>query len=186
MKRIIEYSIIFITALFFAVTSTKVVAADSVAVENNIKAALVFKILKFIEWPVGFSSEENDFKFCTLGSDEFTESIDSIAGLENHGKNIQIVHYEQSKSLVGNCDLVLISRTKQASFHEIFKNVDGTPILTISDGDKFAKTGGMIELLLIKGRINININVFEASKVNLKISSLLLQLANIVETGGNN
>jgi hypothetical protein len=60
----------------------------------------------------------------------------------------------------------------------------GRNILTISDMDQFAAGGGMIGMLQIQDKIQLEINLESAQQTRLKISSQLLKLARIVPNGG--
>ncbi|HEY8508099.1 MAG TPA: YfiR family protein, partial [Steroidobacteraceae bacterium] len=57
----------------------------------------------------------------------------------------------------------------------------GAPILTVSDARNFASRGGVIELFEQGNRLRFVVNVENARRAGLRISSMLLQLASRVE-----
>ncbi len=54
------------------------------------------------------------------------------------------------------------------------------PILTVADIPNIARAGGIIGLKTVEDRIRFNINVDAANAADLKLSSKLLRLGNIV------
>ena len=59
----------------------------------------------------------------------------------------------------------------------------GAPVLTVGDGDGFARGGGMIGLFVEDGRMRFAINPNAAQRAGLRLSSQLLKLARIVKEG---
>jgi hypothetical protein len=55
------------------------------------------------------------------------------------------------------------------------------PMLTVSDAKGFARNGGIIELFTSENHLKFIINVDNARRAGLRISSRLLQLAATVE-----
>jgi hypothetical protein len=64
---------------------------------------------------------------------------------------------------------------------ETIQAVRGLPILTVGDMPGFAKSGGIINLVLEDNRMRFEVNVKAAKDADLNISSRLLALARIVQ-----
>jgi hypothetical protein len=56
----------------------------------------------------------------------------------------------------------------------------GSPVLTVADFESFARRGGMIELIKEGNKIRFAINVDAAKRHGFRISSKLLQLAEVI------
>ena len=56
-------------------------------------------------------------------------------------------------------------------------------VLTIGEAEGFAAQGGIINFKMEEGRVRFEINVEAATRENLRISSKLLTLAEIVKPG---
>src|SRR5947208_2904068 len=68
-----------------------------------------------------------------------------------------------------------------SNLSEVILSVRALPILTIGDTPGFAKSGGMINLILENNRVRFEVNVKAAKDADLNISSRLLALARIVQ-----
>jgi hypothetical protein len=55
------------------------------------------------------------------------------------------------------------------------------PVLTVSDAEGFAESGGMIELFQENGRMRFAVNVEVVQRSGLRVSSRVLDLARIVK-----
>jgi len=54
------------------------------------------------------------------------------------------------------------------------------PLLTVGDAYSFARSGGIIQFVTVRGRVRLRINAEAARSADLTISSKLLSLADIV------
>ena len=74
----------------------------------------------------------------------------------------------------------LISTSEEERLRAILDYLRDRPILTIADMPNFARAGGIISLKTVEDRIRFDINVDAANAADLKLSSKLLRLGNIV------
>ena len=63
---------------------------------------------------------------------------------------------------------------------QIVDELKSAPVLTVSDGEVFAKNGGIAGVFVEQGKMRFAINVEAAQQARLRISSRLLSLAKIV------
>lgn len=163
--------------------------ADAVSAEYKLKAALIYKLTRFIEWPETYSSiypqnkpAQNHFGLCVLGRNDFGSALDALNGRKVGTAIISVKHFKQSDSISRFCQLVFISDSKQAFLKAILFSISQYPILTIGDSPGFAKKGGMIQLVHGDKRIGFNINLQRTNASGLKISAPLLELSTIVSS----
>jgi hypothetical protein len=167
--------------LLFTAYPLQIIAAP-LSSEYKLKAALIYKLLRFVEWPQVYGSKaNNDFGLCVLGRDDFGSALDALKG-RKVGKiaTISVFRFKQSESIKSDCQLVFISDSKQAFLTPIVNSMLQYPILTIGDGPDFAKTGGMIQLVHGEKRIGFTINLQQVKASGLRISAPLLELSTIV------
>ncbi len=154
--------------------------------EYQVKAALIYKFTKFINWPAAaFRGSEQPFTFCVLGQDPFGEALDELVGKPAAGRIMTIQRATRVESLKGECQIIFISPSEYKNLSTILNQLQGTPVLLISDIERFAELGGMIGLLTIGGRIRFTINLTVMRQAGLEVSAQLLELAIVVRSDKN-
>lgn len=158
------------------------ISGNPSSAEYKLKAALLYKLTKFVEWPKqDAGAAERPFGLCVLGEDHFGSALNALEERKVVGRAISIRRLEQSEAVTGNCDLVFISNSKQAFLGSILQTLAARPILSVGDIENFAEQGGIIQFTTGK-RIGFKINIKHAKLSGLKIAAPLLQLATIVSS----
>jgi len=148
----------------------------------KIKAALIYKLSKFVEWPdPANGSKGGTFGICVLGEYPFGSTLDVLAARKTGGRPIRIHRFTQSRAIDRRCQIVFISDSKRALLQLILKNMRQQPILTLSDTNNFVEQGGIMQFTRGKKRIGFKINLESARQAGLEIAAPLLELATIVE-----
>jgi len=157
-------------------------AAESVLTgEIQVKAAFLFKFVKFIEWP-SESFADPDAPICIgiIGEEPLKKVLeDAVLGEIIHGRKL-VVQYFRTIEDIKQCQLLFISRSEKGRLAEIISSLDRQPILTVSDIEGFPRNGGAIRLYLEDKKFRFEINPTVAQDHKVKISAQLLQLAKIV------
>jgi len=170
-------------ALLNAVTvliSALLVVQGQRASEYQLKAVFLFNFAQFVDWQP--AAAQTPLLIGILGDDPFGSFLDATVRGERVGmRPIEIRRYRQLADL-DTCNILFISRSENDQVEEILAAVQHRPILTVSDGDDFAKRGGMIQFVNDKNRIRLRVNLEAAQAANVTISSKLLRVAEIVRT----
>lgn len=150
--------------------------------EYRLKAAFVYKFATYVRWPPTSDIPAKPFVIGVIGSDPFGASLDGIVQSQTvNGRAVRIKRLSRLADIL-NCDLVFVSTSEKRNLPEILALLRDAPVLTVSDLDRFAESGGMIGLVTTgDNRIRFDINVAAVERVGLKASSQLLQLARIVD-----
>jgi len=169
--------------VFLLVLSVQITAtAGSASPEYKLKAALLFKLTKFVEWPKQNSlRKDGSFGICILGRDDFGSLLDALQKRYVNNAPISIHRFMQSEGINGNCQLIFISDSKRSYLASIINTLADKPVLTIGESKKFAAQGGMIQFVRNENRIGFKINVDHVHASGLKIAAPLLELATIVD-----
>ena len=150
--------------------------------EYEIKAAILHKLSKFVEWPITtFTNIDAPFILCLIGEDNFG---DALTALNNHtvqGRVIKILKLPREVSSYEKCQLLFISHSEEKRLDYILDINTNKHTLTVSDQNHFAQRGGMINLRTVGRRIRFEINITAVTKAGLKIHPQLLNLATIVK-----
>ena len=151
-----------------------VVAFSQAADEYEVKAAFIYNFTKFVEWP---SLSADIFSICIVGDDPFGGTLDQLVkGKTAYNRPIQVRRLKE----VGEsrqCQIVFVRQEEEVKGAKLVEVLRGMPVLTVSEGHKFGKIGGMIFLSMKEGHMNVGINSDAATSVGLKISAKLLTLA---------
>jgi hypothetical protein len=153
-------------------------AADE-SLEYQVKAAFLLNFTKFIEWPpAAFELPNSPVTICILGEDPFGGSLNQIvAGESVNGRNIAVLRIDRPPAQKV-CQVLFWGKSNAPS-----KAVPelGPGVLTVGEGERFVREGGMIGFLIDNRRVRFDINQSKAEGAGLKLSSKLLSVARTVE-----
>ena len=167
-----------ISMLLAVLSSGNAVAGSST--EYDIKAAFLYNFAKFVQWKIGDSDHENMLHICILGEDPFGESLDALAGKQAQGKTLKIRRLGDIGERT-NCEMLFISSSQATRLKSVLDTIAKEQgLLSISDIDDFASSGGIIELQLVDNKIRFIVNMASAKEANISLSSKLLRLGQII------
>lgn len=151
--------------------------AQEVPQEYQVKAAFLYNFLKYVEWP---DRPNRPFVICVAGQNPFGTVLEGLTKNERVGGNpvmTQIILAPEP-----GCDVIFTPRT--ANIPAYLNAAAGMPILTVGETPNFIERGGIVNFFLEDGKVRFEINRNGVERAGLRISSRLLQLARIVNPGG--
>lgn len=152
--------------------------AQSEAPEYQIKAALLYKVALFVEWPDrAFESPSSPFVVGVLGGDPFGPWLEQELGGMRIGDHPVEIRRLKRASQGRDCHMVFISRSDEMRLDEVLDELRSMPVLTVSDRSGFCETGGMIGLVPHQNHVRIALNADSAERVGLTISATLQRVA---------
>lgn len=157
-----------------------IAAADAPLPEYKVKAAIVYKVAKFVSWPESvFDSQQSPLVLCIAGKDPFGQYIDNLDGQVIHGRPLLVRRLSGKERHLRRCHIVFVS--VETEMADVLAGLGTNPVLTIGDSADFAVQGGIMGLGIKNNRVTFEINLQAARSSMLDISASLLQLATIVE-----
>lgn len=157
-----------------------VAAGEPKASEYAIKAAIVYKIAKFVSWPHDAPVDNASvLPICLPASDPIGPAMEALAGKTVKGRTIEIHRFEQTGTLASDCAILFLSQAAALPRPSLVSGVANAPVLTIGDSADFMEIGGIVTLEIEKNRVQFAINVGASDRAGLGISAQLLQLARI-------
>ena len=153
-------------------------ARGQVAREYSIKAAFLYNLAKFTEWPKG--TDGGAFSVCVVGEDPFGQDLDTIAATKTVGDQTLAVHRFRSPEHITACRILFVSRSEAHRLDAILARTGRSATLLVGDTEGFAENGIMINFYVDQDKIRFEINETAVTEANLKISSKLLRIARIV------
>lgn len=153
--------------------------AQAPGIEHAVKATYLYKFAPFVEWPAGaFRSPSDPLVICIVGTDALGNLADEAAtGQTVAGRRVAVVHLA-APARDSDCHIMYVSVSLRDSARaEVLNRVRGTPILTVTDSAREARTRGIINFVVQNDRVRFEIDLDAAAENHLMISSKLLSLA---------
>lgn len=147
--------------------------------EYKVKAAYIYNFLRFVEWDDQPPGSHQPLTIGIIGQDQFTPSL--IRALQNQmieGRPIvlKLLNWpDQSEKL----NLLYVARSEQDQIASLLENVQGKKVLTVSEIRRFLPQGGMVQIWNDNNRVKFGINTIAVERAHLKVSSQMLQYAQI-------
>ncbi|MCE7797109.1 YfiR family protein [Sphingobium sufflavum] len=159
-------------------------SASTPSLEQAVKASYLFKFAPFITWPDRALAGSKVFTICLSGDDPFGAVLDDVVRGQRIAR-LPIVVRRLGAATGGiaaggagriSCQMLFAGRGPQAGDYAPFADLDGQPVLTVTDAGA-GPPGGMIRFVTQAGRIRFQIDDGAARANGLVISSKLLGLA---------
>jgi hypothetical protein len=152
--------------------------------ERQVKAAFLYNFAKFVEWPSDILPDASgEMVLCLLGDGSLGEPLEStVAGktVRNHRLVVRNVYNADEAR---QCHVLFLTSADPVAWRGILGSLEGAPVLTVGDGETFARRGGIIAFKMEGNKVRFAINADAASRARLQISSQLLKLAAFVIGG---
>jgi hypothetical protein len=146
--------------------------ARQVLDDRQAKAAFLFNLIKFVQWPAGGTA----IVIGIAGDQALKESIDLVVrGRSVDGRAITT----RSLGLAGDpggCDIVFVAASAGRNATEMLTRQRAAP-LTVGETAQFIREGGVIRLFVENRRVRFQISQKNAQAAGVKISSQLFGLA---------
>ena len=186
LRRLLASGRLFPLSLVIALTVLFLPAGRAGAQEANeyeVKAAYLYNFARFVEWPDNVSLDPNGpLVIAILGRDPFGGEIDRfIQGKTVNGRRLVIKRFS-SLEAYEQCHILFVSSSEKRNLPRILAAVGNSSVLTVSETDRFAQIGGIINFITIENSIRFEINQAAAERVGLKISYKLLSLGRVVRS----
>jgi hypothetical protein len=145
---------------------------------QQVEAVFLFYFSQFVGWPPSaFADARSPIVIGVLGADPFGGALDqAVAGERVNGRSV-VVRRLRGVGEAAGCQILYISSSEAAQLPQILGALRGRDVLTVSDVDHFAQSGGMIRFVLIDSHVRLRINAHAAQAAGLTLSSKLLRAA---------
>lgn len=172
-------------AVLFALLPLAHLSAQAVhPTADQVKAVFLFNFAQFVEWPdAAFAGPGAPLVIGIVGDDPFGSFLDeTVRGETVRGRPL-IVRRGRQVEAVGKCHIIFLRPPENEEIQPILDALRGQPTLTVSDAPGFLRRGGMVGFAFERNRVRVRINPDAATGAGLKMSSKLLQAAELVTPG---
>src|SRR5581483_785770 len=130
------------------------------------------------EWPdSAFGNARSPFAICIVGDDSFSDTLSRIVEGQKVQGRVIAIHRHRFGDDFHTCQILFISVSERAHVPQILTSVQASNVLTVSDVDRFADDGGVMQFLLDEDRVRFLVNLDAASAAKLHVSAKLLVMA---------
>jgi hypothetical protein len=159
-------------ALPLLLAATCSTEADEIPLDHHqVKASYLFNLLRFIEWPDDVCGPGGGLNLCIYGA----YSLGAFQALHRArvaNRTIAVQRLKTLAALQANpCQILVISGDAPVVSVPIARG-----LLTVGETDGFTACGGIINLMLLGGRVRFQLNEEVAHACGLVINSKLLNL----------
>ena len=167
--------------LFFAAALLAMPLRAQPVTEQDVKAVFLYKFTNFVEWPDAAWQGSGPFRFCVAAGKEMTAIIErTLAGEKVKGRAVETKVITAADE-AHDCHILFIGRTENARAPALLAGVRTLPVLTVGESDDFVTSGGVIGFVVVDNRVRFDINLENAKRGGLTLSSRLLQVARKLE-----
>jgi hypothetical protein len=155
---------------------------DTAVTEQQIKAAMLYKFLGYIEWPPqSFATPISPFRIWVLDGEDIKNELQAIT--EGRKVNHRPIDVFTAKTTRGIIDphLVFVGRRAERYLPALHRLAQHNSFVIITENQQGLADGSTINLRVIEGRIGFDVSLINAHKQNLKLSARLLSVASTVE-----
>lgn len=152
---------------------------------RDVKALFLYNFANFVRWPAeAFANSPDSLKMCIFGAADLGVFLDQVNGTRIRDKQLNVIKTSEMKDIESGCHVLFVSAEKQSFLPQLINAIQHIYVLSVSDVEDFARSGGVISILRTSDKLSFEINLDTALKNGLLISSDLLSMARIVGRGG--
>ena len=151
--------------------------------EYVVKAGFFYNFAKYVEWPESaFEDDRSPIRIGIVGKDPFGETLDKVLREKSVlERKFTITRFKDPGEIKG-CHILFVPRTENDRLPKILEQVKESGVLTVGEEAAFARSGGIINILIEEKKPKLEINPDAASAQKITINSKLLKVARIVKT----
>ncbi|MCB1623226.1 MAG: YfiR family protein [Pseudomonadales bacterium] len=170
-----------VVSLVLLIIAARTPAQEAAVRERMIRAAVIYKIVKFVTWPETAFADATSFVVCGYGSASAISALESMEKRAIQGRPARLkVLTELTSASTQGCQVLYLVDAPRLNVESLALILADRPTLIIGETPEFARHGGMVTLLQESNRVGLEINLRAARRAGLEISAPLLQLATVV------
>ena len=145
--------------------------------EYRIKAAFLYNFARFVEWPDESTRGVGHVVIGILGEDPFGSILDeTVRGKKADGRPLLVKRLTNPEEAV-SCALVFVGSSERKRTKTLLASLERLDVLTVGESADFLDQGGMVNFVIEKERVRIDLNLHAARAAGLRVSSQLIRVA---------
>lgn len=150
--------------------------------EAKIKAAYLYQFIRYVRWPRNaFANADSPILVGSIGGDPVNPYLSAIANSRSAGKRGLAYRPISNIAEAKACHILFVSdRADRKTVESIIRNLGNEPVLLVGETPSFLNSGGIISFTVVNNNVRLQLSMKSAANHQLKISSQLAKLAQIV------
>jgi hypothetical protein len=141
----------------------------------------VLNLAKFVTWPQAkVANPHSPFVVGLLGYDQQGAALERLLATRTVDGRPVVVRRLTRGDRTDDCFLIYVVPLECKHYEDLQAQMTRDGVLTVSDDERFVLGGGVVGLPVAGDHIEIQINLAQAQRSGLTISSRLLHLATVV------
>lgn len=141
--------------------------------DAQLKAAFVYRFAQFTQWP---PPPLQEFTYCVAGSQGMQESMQALTQKAHQATQVRMRYLTDPQQL-GQCQLLFLGFVERADLQRWQEAAGNGPLLVVADNVEAFRSGAVIGLIAEPNGLSFRINLTEARRRGLSLSSQMLKLA---------
>lgn len=142
--------------------------------EYGLKAAFLYNLAKFIDWPAAKFTEEDCPLVIGVIGQEALERFSAVVRdkmIDKHKVTVRLLAGEEE---IKTCHILFITRSQKQRVAEMVEAASKAAVLTVGETDKFLEAGGMIRFYLESDNLRLEINdpAIRSAGLSIKANAL--------------
>lgn len=162
-------------ALLLALLGAAPATAQDASLPLAVKATYLLKFIPFIDWPAP-NDAGRGVTLCIAGADPFGAVLDRALAARAAGDPPVLLRRLPPAAALGDCTMLYAGGAPDV-MGDVLAAVAGRPVLSVTDSAAMAGPHGIINFVEVDNRIRFQIDLAQATRSRLGISSKLLSLA---------
>jgi hypothetical protein len=142
----------------------------------ELKVAIVYNILQFVEWPSDADNARGVLTLCVDSSGQLGRLFKSLAGRPVQKRQLEVAELSEAAETWKACHAVFLDGTSRRAVGIAARLPRDLPLLVMGDLAD-VQPEAMVQLVEAGGRVAFNIDLGAARRSRLQVSSRLLKLA---------
>lgn len=152
--------------------------AEATPSEHEVKAAMLYKFLSYVEWPpAAFETEYEPYRIGIIGSQALENELRRVTEERTvNSRPIEIFTIRQS-SRIDNAHMVFVGQLAENILPSLSNLAEKDCFLVVTENNDGITGGSTINLRVINDRVGFDISLAIANKCRFKFSARLLSVA---------
>lgn len=152
--------------------------------EYELKAAFIYRIIGFVEWP-GKPAAGAPLRVCVFGGNPFGTALDMLRGrkVDDHPIEVRLSDANTTTDGLRDCHVLFVASAGEKHLARVVALAREAGVFTIGDTEGFARRGIMLNFYIERDNVRFEINRDVARAGGIRLSSKLLSLARIIDPG---